>query len=179
MSRNNRKRGGRVRKKNPHKINREIRVPEVMLVGEGPDKEIMKTKEAIKKAENKGLDLVMVGAKADPPVCKIMDYNKFLYDKEKNKKPQKKTQLKEVRFRPTTDTHDFETKLKQIIKFLKKGHKVKAFVFFKGREMAFKDQGAKLLSDLVEELEEYGVPETMPKMEGRKMTIFFKPAKKK
>lgn len=179
MSKNNNRYGGREVKENPHKINREIRAHKVMVVGDNGEKDVMNFNDAMKLAEEQDLDLVLVGAKADPPVCKLMDYKKFLYHQDKDKKTQKSPKMKEVRFRPNTDDNDYNTKLNQIIGFLNKGHKVKAFVFFKGREMAYQDQGEKLLAQLAVDIEEVGVPENMPKMEGRKMNIFFKPKKTK
>jgi len=179
MARKQKRGRGRVVKQNPHKINREIKAHLVMLVGENGYKETLKFHEALKIAEDQELDLVMVGEKADPPVCKVMDYKKFLYHKEKDKKVQKTLKMKEVRFRPNTDENDYKTKRKQIIDFLEKGHKVKAFVFFKGREMAFKSQGEKLLAQLAVDIEEHGIPENTPRLEGRKMNIFFKSKKAK
>lgn len=169
------------RKKNPHRINNEIRRAidgnQVKVVGDG-EPETMNLNEALKIADNKDLDLVLVGDKATPPVVKLVDYSKYLY--EQNKKPKQKSKpMKEMRFRPTTDDNDLEFKKNHIINFLKKGHKVKAFVFFKGREMAFKEQGEKLLLTLAVELEDYAVVERMPKMEGRKMSLHFKPKDKK
>lgn len=179
MARNNRNRGRVQKQPNPHKINHEIKAKTVKLVGENLDNEVMSIQEAIKYADNQGLDLVMVGAKANPPVCKLMNYEKFLYEQKRKKPQQKPKPLKEIRFGPNTDENDLKFKLKHAINFLEKGHKVKAFVFFRGREMAFQDRGKILLLKFVEALSEYGTPEAMPKMEGRKMNVFIKPKNKK
>ncbi len=128
------------------------------------------------------LDLVEISPKADPPVCKIIDYKKFLYDSKKKQKAlkakQTKVVIKEIRFGPNTDDHDFNFKLNHAKKFLSEGAKVKAFVFFKGRTIVFKERGEVLLLRFVSELEEYGLPEAMPKMEGKKMIVNLVPKKK-
>lgn len=128
------------------------------------------------------LDLVEISPKATPPVCKIIDYKKFLYDTKKKEKALKAKQVKvivkEIRFGPNTDDHDFNFKLNHAKKFLSEGAKVKAYVFFKGRTIVFKERGEVLLLKFVSELEEYGVPEAMPKMEGKKMIIIINPKKK-
>jgi translation initiation factor IF-3 len=129
------------------------------------------------------LDLVEISPKAKPPVCKIIDYNKFLYQQKKKQKEMKqnavKVVVKEIRFGPNTDEHDFQFKLRHAEKFLNEGAKVKAFVFFKGRSILFKEQGEILLLRLAQELEEIGTLEQMPKLEGKRMTIFISPRKKK
>ncbi len=129
------------------------------------------------------LDLVEISPKAKPPVCKIIDYNKFLYQQKKKQKEMKqnavKVVVKEIRFGPNTDEHDFQFKLRHAEKFLQEGAKVKAFVFFKGRSILFKEQGEILLLRLAQELEEVGTLEQMPKLEGKRMTIFISPKKKK
>lgn len=129
------------------------------------------------------LDLVEISPKAKPPVCKIIDYKKFLYQQKKKQKEMKakavKVIVKEIRFGPNTDEHDFQFKLRHAEKFLKEGAKVKAFVFFKGRSILFKEQGEILLLKLAQELEEYGTLEQMPRLEGKRMTIFISPKKKK
>ena len=141
--------------------------------------------EAIRLADELDLDLVEISPNADPPVCKIIDYQKFLYQQKKKQKELKaKTQkvvLKEIRFGPQTDEHDYQFKLKHAIKFLEDGAKVKAFVFFKGRSILFKEQGEILLLRLAQDLEEYGKVEQMPKLEGKRMIMFIAPktAKKK
>lgn len=164
----------RVIKQNPHKINEEIKAYEVKLVGDG-EPMVMTLKEALSIAEDRELDLVMVGETATPPVVKLMDYSKYLYELGKNKPTQKPKPMKEVRFRPHTDDNDLNFKTKHIIEFLTKGHKVKVFVFFKGREMSFKEQGEKLLLNLAMAIQDHGVVESMPKMEGNKMNMFIKP----
>jgi translation initiation factor IF-3 len=143
----------------------------------------MPTKEAMKLADQMELDLVEISPKAKPPVCKIIDYNKFLYQQKKKQKEMKqnavKVVVKEIRFGPNTDEHDFQFKLRHAEKFLNEGAKVKAFVFFKGRSILFKEQGEILLLRLAQELEEIGTLEQMPKLEGKRMTIFISPRKKK
>jgi translation initiation factor IF-3 len=133
-------------------------------------------------ADEQGLDLVEISPNANPPVCKIMDYKKFLYEQKKREKALKskatKVVVKEIRFGPQTDDHDYEFKKKHAIKFLKDGAKLKAFVFFKGRSIVFKEQGQILLLRLAQDLEEYGKVEQMPKLEGKRMIMFFAPKKK-
>ena len=137
---------------------------------------------ARKIAEEMELDLVEISPKANPPVCKIIDYKKFLYDQKKKQKALKSKQtkvvIKEIRFGPNTDEHDFNFKLNHAKKFLEEGAKVKAYVFFKGRTIVFKERGEVLLLKFVSELEEYGLPEAMPKMEGKKMIVNLVPKKK-
>lgn len=138
---------------------------------------------ALEIAEEQELDLVEISPNADPPVCKVMDYKKFLYEQKKKQKEIKKSQskvvLKEIRFGPNTDDHDFEFKLKHAKKFLSDGAKVKAFVFFRGRTIVFKERGEILLLKLAQELEEYGVVEQLPKLEGKRMIMMINPKKKK
>jgi len=130
-----------------------------------------------------GLDLVEISPKANPPVCKIMDYKKFLYEEKKREKVLKakttKVVIKEIRFGPQTDDHDYAFKKKHAEKFLKSGAKLKAFVFFKGRSIIFKEQGQILLLRLAQDLEEFGTVEQMPKLQGKRMTMFIAPLKKK
>ena len=137
----------------------------------------------MKKAEELGLDLVEITAKVDPPVCKIIDYQKYLYQQKKKAKEMKanstKVVIKEIRFGPNTDEHDFQFKLKHAIGFLQEGSKVKASVFFKGRAILYVDQGEKLLLRFALELEEYGRAEQMPKLEGKRMMMMIAPVKKK
>jgi translation initiation factor IF-3 len=159
---------------NPNKINEEITAKEVMLVGDNVEKGTYSIGDAMKMADDLDLDLVMVG-KGDTPACKIIDYQKFLYHKNKDKVKPKKSVTKEIRFTPNTDENDFNFKMKHAENFLKKGYKVKAFVFFRGREMMFKDRGETLLLKFAVGLEEYGTPEGLPKMQGRKMHLFLKP----
>lgn len=134
-------------------------------------------------ADDEGLDLVEIAPNAVPPVCKIIDYKKFLYEQKKKQKElkakQTKVVIKEIRFGPNTDDHDFNFKLNHAKNFLSEGAKVKAFVFFKGRSILFKDQGEILLLKLAQELEDYGTVESMPKLEGKRMIMFIAPNKKK
>lgn len=143
----------------------------------------MSTSAALKMAEEQGLDLVEISGKAEPPICKILDYKKFLYDQKKKQKEIKakttKVSIKEIRFGPNTDDHDYEFKKKHAIKFLEEGSKLKAYVFFKGRSIVFKEQGQILLLRLAQELDEYGSVEQMPKLEGKRMIMFIAPKKKK
>ena len=154
------------------------------LVGDNvPEQGICSISEALKLAEELGLDLVEITAKVDPPVCKIIDYQKYLYQQKKKAKEMKanssKVVIKEIRFGPNTDEHDFQSKLKHAIGFLQEGSKVKASVFFKGRAILYVDQGEKLLLRFALELEEYGRAEQMPKLEGKRMMMMIAPVKKK
>lgn len=139
-------------------------------------------REALQMADQRDLDLVEISPSADPPVCKIIDYSKFLYKQKKKQKEMKqkavKVVVKEIRFGPHTDDHDFEFKMRHAEKFLKDGAKVKAYVFFKGRSILFKEQGEILLLKLATELEELGTVEQMPKLEGKRMTMIISPKKK-
>ncbi|MEL6483401.1 MAG: translation initiation factor IF-3 [Bacteroidota bacterium] len=169
--------------KNPHKINKDISVPEVRLVGDNVEMGVYPTSKALAKAQELELDLVEISPKASPPVCKIMDYKKFLYEQKKRDKALKakasKVVVKEIRFGPQTDDHDYEFKKRHAEKFLKDGAKLKAYVFFKGRSIVYKDQGEILLLKLAQELEELGKVEQMPKLEGKRMTMFIAPKTKK
>ena len=171
------------RKEAEHRINHFIRVPQVRLVGDNVEPGVYPTNEAIKKAQEQGLDLVEISPNADPPVCKIIDYNKFLYDKKKKEKEMKAnakvSEVKEIRFTPNTDEHDFNFKAKHAENFLKEGNKVKAYVQFKGRAIQFQDRGQLLLLKFAERLTDIGVLESMPKMEGRRMLAMFAPKGKK
>lgn len=171
------------RKEAEHRINNFIRVPQVRLVGENVEPGIYDTAQAINMAEEQALDLVEISPNVDPPVCKIIDYNKFLYDKKKKEKEMKAkskaSEVKEIRFTPNTDDHDFEFKTKHAESFLKDGNKVKAYVQFKGRAIQFQDRGQLLLLKFAERLAEFGVLENMPKMEGRRMLAMFAPKGKK
>lgn len=144
--------------------------------------DIYYTNDALKWAQEMDLDLVEISPKADPPVCKITDYKKFLYNKKKREKEMKaktsKTVIKEIRFGPNTDEHDFDFKLKHAQKFLEEGAKVKAYVHFRGRTIVFKDRGELLLLRFLKELEDYGAAEALPKMEGRRMIVMVSPKKK-
>ncbi|TYB72139.1 translation initiation factor IF-3 [Bizionia algoritergicola] len=173
----------RVNQEDQHKINTKIRVEKVRLVGDNVEVGVYPTKEALAIADEQGLDLVEISPKADPPVCKVMDYKKFLYEQKKREKVLKakasKVVVKEIRFGPQTDDHDYEFKKKHAEKFLQEGAKLKAFVFFKGRSIVFKEQGQILLLRLAQDLEDLGKVEQMPKLEGKRMTMFIAPKKSK
>lgn len=165
-----------------HRINDKILARQIRLVREGQEPIVMAVPAALKLAEEEGLDLVEISPKADPPVCKILDYKKFLYNQKKKQKElkakQSKIVVKEIRFGPNTDDHDFNFKLAHGKKFLEEGSKLKAYVFFKGRTIVFKDRGEILLLRLAQELAEFGVVEQMPKLEGKKMIMMINPKKK-
>ena len=152
------------------------------MVGEGVEANIVSLEEALKTANRLGLDLVEISPKAEPPVCKVIDYKKFIYDQKKRQKAIKaktvKVVIKELRFGPNTGEHDFNFKLKHAEKFLQDGAKVKAFVFFRRRTIIFKENGEILLLRLAQALEEFGVVESMPKLEGKKMIMLIAPKKK-
>ena len=152
------------------------------MVGDGVEAKITPLEEALKTANRLGLDLVEISPKAEPPVCKIIDYKKFIYDQKKRQKAIKaktvKVVVKELRFGPNTGEHDFNFKLKHAEKFLQDGAKVKAFVFFRGRTIIFKENGEILLLRLAQALEEFGVVESMPKLEGKRMIMLIAPKKK-
>lgn len=158
-------------------------MPEVRLVGENIEAGVYPTRKALEIAEEQELDLVEISPNATPPVCKVIDYKKFLYEQKKRDKEMKakatKVVIKEIRFGPQTDDHDYEFKKKHGEKFLKEGSKVKAYVFFKGRSIIYKDQGEILLLRLATDLEDYGKVEQMPKLEGKRMTMFLAPLPKK
>ena len=160
-----------------------IRVPQVRLVGDNVEVGVYSTQEALKIAQDQGLDLVEISPSAEPPVCKIIDYNKFLYDKKRKEKEMKAkaktSEVKEVRFTPNTDDHDFEFKTKHAEKFLLDGNKVKAHVQFKGRAIMFKERGELLLLKFADRLKEVGSLEGMPKMEGKRMQVMFAPKSQK
>ena len=165
-------------------INEEITAPQVRLVGENiSEPGVYPIAKARAMAEALELDLVEISAKADPPVCKILDYQKYLYQQKKKAKEMKsnsaKIVIKEIRFGPNTDEHDFQFKLKHAQGFLQEGSKVKASIFFRGRSIMFKDQGEKQLLRFAVELEEFGRPENMPVLEGKRMTMMIAPLKKK
>ncbi len=167
--------------KEQHVINDRIRAREVRLVGDNVEPGIYPIEKARRIAEEQELDLVEITAQADPPVCRIIDYQKFLYQQKKRQKEQKqkaaKVVVKEIRFGPQTDDHDYNFKLKHAIGFLKEGSKVKAYVFFRGRSILFKEQGEVLLLRFANDLEEYGRLESMPVLEGKRMTIMMAPLK--
>lgn len=169
---------------NELRTNREITAPEVRLVGENiPEQGIYPLSKALQLADELNLDLVEISAKAEPPVCKILDYQKYLYQQRKKAKEMKsnsaKIVIKEIRFGPNTDEHDFQFKLKHAREFLQEGSKVKATIFFRGRSIMFADQGEKQLLRFAVELEEVGRAENMPKLEGKRMTMIIAPVKKK
>ena len=166
------------------RINEAITSPKVRLVGDNIQQPgIYSLSAAMKMAEELQLDLVEISAKADPPVCKILDYQKYLYQQKKKAKEMNpnaaKVVIKEIRFGPNTDEHDFQFKLKHAQEFLADGAKVKAYVFFRGRSILFSDQGEKLLLRFAVELEDYGRAEQMPKLEGKRMIMMIAPIKKK
>jgi len=162
-----------------HRTNYMIRVPQVRLVGDNVEVGVYSTQEAIKMAQDQGLDLVEISPQADPPVCKIIDYNKFLYEKKKKEKEMKaksKTaEVKEIRFTPGTDDHDFDFKARHAENFLKEGNKVKAYVQFRGRAIMFKERGELVLLKFAERLAEIGQPEGLPKLEGKRMLMIIAP----
>ncbi|MDB4752266.1 translation initiation factor IF-3 [Winogradskyella sp. KYW1333] len=182
MRRNRRSYNRREAQEDKHRINSKIRAEEVRVVGDNVEVGIYSTKQALTIADEQGLDLVEISPNATPPVCKVMDYKKFLYEQKKREKALKskasKVVVKEIRFGPQTDDHDYEFKKKHAIKFLTDGAKLKAFVFFKGRSIVFKEQGQILLLRLAQDLEEYGKVEQMPKLEGKRMIMFIAPKKK-
>jgi translation initiation factor IF-3 len=179
--------GGRfqVRKEAEHRINHFIRVPQVRLVGDNVTMGVYSTQDALRMAQQLELDLVEISPQADPPVCKIIDYNKFLYDKKRKEKEMKakskSAELKEIRFTPGTDDHDFDFKARHAENFLKEGNKVKAYVQFKGRAIMFKERGELVLLKFAERLAEIGQVEGLPKLEGKRMLMVIAPktAKKK
>ena len=169
---------------NESPINEQITAPEVRLVGENiPEQGVYPISKALALADELELDLVLISDKAVPPVCKILDYQKFLYQQKKKAKEMKsnsaKVVIKEIRFGPNTDEHDFQFKLKHAREFLQEGSKVKATIFFRGRSIMFKDQGEKQLLRFAVELEEFGRAENLPTLEGKRMHIMIAPVKKK
>ncbi len=167
--------------KNQYRINEQIRSREVRIVGDDAEAVVMPTSKALQLAEQKGLDLVEISPNAQPPVCRLIDYSKFLYQQKKRQKELKakqvKVEVKEIRFGPQTDEHDYNFKLKHAREFLSEGDKVKAYVFFRGRSILFKEQGEVLLLRFANDLEEYGKVEQMPVLEGKRMIIFIAPKK--
>lgn len=167
--------------KRQHRINEQIRCREVRIVGDDVESEVLPTREAIQLAQQKGVDLVEISPNAVPPVCRLINYSKFLYQQKKRQKELKakqvKIEVKEVRFGPQTDEHDYNFKLKHAKEFLSEGDKVKAYVFFRGRSILFKEQGEVLLLRFANDLEEYGKVEQMPVLEGKRMILFIAPKK--
>lgn len=169
------------RNKPQHLINERIRYPEVRIVGDDIESTVMPTRQALRLAREKGVDLVEIAPTADPPVCRLINYSKFLYQQKKRqrelKAKQTKIEVKEIRFGPQTDDHDYNFKLKHAKEFLSDGNKVKAYVYFRGRAIVFKDQGEVLLLKFATDLEEYGKVEHMPTLEGKKMNMILAPKK--
>lgn len=168
-------------KKQQYRINEQIRVSEVRIAAEGSESVVMPTFKAIQLAEQRGVDLVEISPNANPPVCRLIEYSKFLYQQKKKQKEikakQVKVDVKEIRFGPQTDDHDYNFKLKHAQGFLSDGDKVKAYVFFKGRSILFKEQGEVLLLRFAADLEDYGKVESLPVLEGKRMTMFIAPKK--
>ncbi len=166
--------------KNQYRVNEQIHVREVRLVSEGGS-DVVPTRKALDMARQEGVDLVEISPNAQPPVCRLVDYSKFLYQQKKHQKEMKQKQVKvetkEIRFGPQTDEHDYQFKLKHALEFLSEGNKVRAYVFFRGRSILFKEQGEVLLLRFANDLEEYGKVEQMPKLEGKKMFIYLSPKK--
>ena len=166
--------------KNQYRVNEQIRVREVRVVGDDGST-VMPTRQALDIARDKGVDLVEISPNAQPPVCRIIDYSKFLYQQKKRAKELKakqvKQEVKEIRFGPQTDDHDYNFKLKHAKEYLEEGNKVRAFVFFRGRSILFKEQGEVLLLRFANDLEEYGKVEQMPALEGKKMFLYLSPKK--
>ena len=172
---------GRVIKEDQHRINENIVAKEVRLVGENVEQGVYPISQAIDIADRQGLDLVEISPNAVPPVCKVVDYQKFLYQQKKREKEMKKKSttvvVKEIRFGPQTDEHDYNFKLKHAQEFIKQGCKIRAYVFFKGRSILFKEQGETLLLRLANDLEEVAKVESMPELEGKKMSVMLSPKK--
>ncbi len=170
------------REEDQHRINEKIMAREIRLIMDGAEPIVISTAEAMRMAEEQDVDLVEISPNATPPVCKLMDYRKFLYNQKRKEKElkakQSKVELKEIRFGPNTDEHDFNFKLAHARKFLEQGNKLKAYVFFRGRTIVFKDRGEILLLKFVTELEDIGTVEQLPKLEGKRMIIMINPKKK-
>ena len=166
--------------KNQYRVNEQIRVREVRVVSDDGS-EVMPTRKAMDIARQQGVDLVEISPNAQPPVCRLIDYSKFLYKQKKRQKELKqkqvKVEVKEIRFGPQTDEHDYQFKLKHAKEFLEDGNKVRAYVFFRGRSILFKEQGEVLLLRFANDLEEYGKVEQMPALEGKKMFLYIAPKK--
>ena len=166
--------------KNQYRVNEQIRAREVRVVSDN-GASVMSTRDALDLARQEGVDLVEISPNAQPPVCRIIDYSKFLYQQKKRQKELKqkqvKQEVKEIRFGPQTDEHDYQFKLKHAIEFLEEGNKVRAYVFFRGRSILFKEQGEVLLLRFANDLEEYGKVEQLPKLEGKKMFLYMAPKK--
>lgn len=167
--------------KQQYRVNEQIRVREVRIVGDDIEGGVMQTRDALRLAQQQGVDLVEISPNAEPPVCRLIDYSKFIYQQKKRQKELKakqvKVEVKEIRFGPQTDDHDYNFKLKHAKGFLSEGDKVKAYVFFRGRSILFKEQGEVLLLRFANDLEEYGKVESMPVLEGKRMIMFIAPKK--
>lgn len=167
--------------KQQYRVNEQIRVREVRIVGDDIESTVVATSKALQMAEQRGVDLVEISPNAQPPVCRLIDYSKFIYQQKKHQKEikakQVKVDVKEIRFGPQTDDHDYNFKLKHAQGFLSDGDKVKAYVFFKGRSILFKEQGEVLLLRFAADLEDYGKVEQMPQLEGKRMIMFLAPKK--
>jgi len=167
--------------KTQYRVNEQIRARDVRIVGDDIESTVMPLRDALRLAEQKGVDLVEISPNAEPPVCRLIDYSKFLYQQKKRQKEMKakqvKVDVKEIRFGPQTDDHDYNFKLKHAMGFLADGDKVKAYVFFRGRSILFKEQGEVLLLRFAQDLEEYGKVESMPVLEGKRMIMFIAPKK--
>lgn len=166
--------------KNQYRINEQIHSRDVRVVGDGGS-EVVALRDALDMARNQGVDLVEISPNANPPVCRLIDYSKFLYQQKKRQKEMKakqvRVEVKEIRFGPQTDEHDYQFKLKHAKEFLEEGNKVRAYVFFRGRSILFKEQGEVLLLRFANDLEEFGKVESMPSLEGKKMFIYLAPKK--
>ena len=166
--------------KNQYRVNEQIRTKEVRVVNDGVST-VVSTRQALDMARSQGVDLVEISPNAEPPVCRLIDYSKFLYQQKKHAKEMKakqvKVEVKEIRFGPQTDEHDYQFKLKHAKEFLDNGNKVRAYVFFRGRSILFKEQGEVLLLRFANDLEEYGKVEQMPALEGKKMFLYLAPKK--
>ena len=166
--------------KNQYRVNEQIRVREVRIVSDG-NSMVVPTRQALDMAREQGVDLVEISPNAQPPVCRLIDYSKFLYQQKKHAKEMKakqaKVEIKEIRFGPQTDEHDYNFKLKHAQEFLSEGNKVRAYVFFRGRSILFKEQGEVLLLRFANDLEEYAKVEQLPKLDGKKMFLYLAPKK--
>lgn len=164
-----------------YRVNAQIRVPQVRIVGDGIESQVVSTSRALQMADDMGVDLVEISPNAEPPVCRLIEFSKFIYQQKKHAKEVKakqvKVEVKEIRFGPQTDDHDYEFKLKHAKGFLSEGDKVKAYVFFKGRSILFKEQGEVLLLRFAQDLEDYGKVESMPTLDGKRMAMYIAPKK--
>ena len=164
-----------------YRVNAQIRVPQVRIVGDGIESQVVSISRALQMADDMGVDLVEISPNAEPPVCRLIEFTKFIYQQKKHAKEVKakqvKVEVKEIRFGPQTDDHDYEFKLKHAKGFLSEGDKVKAYVFFKGRSILFKEQGEVLLLRFAQDLEDYGKVESMPTLDGKRMAMYIAPKK--